>query len=240
MQKKILVVLPTYSERENISILLPLILGMSPPVSVLCVNDYADDGSEELLQTLREKYSNLLVKSRKSKEGVASALLLGMQYGNAMKYDWVICMDADLSHTFQDLVTIVNCVNKDQTKEQIIIGSRYTLGGSVQNVPCYRKVISQYGNFFGRLAIGCQIKDVTSGFRAYSVSALSEILQGSFSGKGYGFQLQIIKELVVRKLAVNEIPITYVNRIHGKSKLSAKILLETFWTAVTLFVKRFI
>jgi dolichol-phosphate mannosyltransferase len=212
---------------------------MIPEVTLLCVEDNSDDGTEQFLNELKEANPNLKVINRVIKSGVASALVLGMRYGYEKKFDWVICMDADLSHRIQDLSKLVRFIEENPFKAELIIGSRYVSEGKTQGVQITRKLISRFGNLMGRISIGCDIRDVTSGFRAYSRKALNEIVQTRISQGGYGFQLQILKRINERNLVIHEIPITYENRIFGKSKLTLQIVFETLRTCILLFLERF-
>jgi len=200
-----MIVIPTYKECENLKSLLPQILENTSH-DVLIVDDNSKDGTKELVK----KYSQVHLIERK-KRGFGSAVLEGLKEGIRKKEAFILTMDADFSHDPKDIPRLLKaCKGVD-----VVIGSRYVKGGAIKNWALHRRILSRAANFYARTILRLEAKDVTSGFRVYRSSALKKILDKKFS-EGYTFQEEILYYLQGR---VKEVPITFIERREGKSKL---------------------
>jgi len=200
-----MIIIPTYKECENLKELLPKILDETTH-DVLIVDDSSNDGTKELIK----KYDRVHLLERK-KRGFGSAVLDGLKEGIKRKEAFLLTMDADLSHDPKDISRLLKaCKGLD-----VVIGSRYVKGGAVKNWALHRRLLSKAANTYARTVLGLKQKDVTGGFRVYRTSAIKKIINKKFS-EGYTFQEEILYRLQGR---VKEIPITFIERREGKSKL---------------------
>ncbi|TDA32867.1 MAG: polyprenol monophosphomannose synthase [Hadesarchaea archaeon] len=229
------VILPTYNEREN----LPLLLARIEEVfrkskilgEVIVVDDNSPDGTGKLAEELKKKYPFLKVIHRREKRGLGSAYLEGYR---ASKGEIIITMDADLSHDPSYLPELIKAVKK----HDLVIGSRYVAGGKVLGWSPYRIAVSRFANLLGRLTIRGSIRDFTSGYRVYRKKAFREIVKGGTKAGGYAFQLEALCRAARMGLKFGEVPITFVNRKHGKSKLKLKEILEFVKISLSFFLQQ--
>jgi dolichol-phosphate mannosyltransferase len=229
VEKRFLIIVPTYNEIENIQVLLDQILELPKKVQVLVIDDSSPDGTGKLVSEIANTSNQILLHLRLKKEGVASAYLFGLNYAVKHDFDWAICMDSDLSHRVEDLAGLLNSA-MIFPETSLIIGSRYVTGGKVTNIGWYRRALSRFGNIISRRFIGTSLRDVTGGFRAYNVECLKLLHLQVFSTKGYGFQMQLIYSILNRDGDIREIPINFMPRLHGKSKLTTNIMLQALYT----------
>lgn len=234
-KRKASVILPTYNEREN----LPLLLARIEEVfrkseihgEVIVVDDNSPDGTGELAEELKEKYAFLKVVHRKGKTGLGTAYLEGYR---ASRGEIIITMDADLSHDPSYLPELIRAVRK----HDLVIGSRYVTGGKVLWWSPYRVAVSRFANLLGRLTVRGSIRDFTSGYRAYREKAFEEIARGGTKAGGYAFQLEALYRAARMGLRLGEVPITFVNRRHGKSKLELREILEFIKISLGFLLQR--
>jgi dolichol-phosphate mannosyltransferase len=239
-QNRILLIIPTFQEIDNVKILLEAIGNSKLDYNVLFVDDSSPDGTGELISQASKVNSRIFLISRAEKIGVASAFILGLKYAVEKEYDWAACMDADLSHRLIDFELAIESYLDDDTS--LYIGSRYVRNGKVEGVKYSRRALSILGNFVARIALQTNILDVTGGFRIYKVSALSNMDFSTLSLGGYGFQLQILKNFLEKQMKIVEFPITFLARSYGFSKMKAQTIIEvlmiTFRIGIELRVSR--
>ena len=224
----VLVVVPTYDERENIEPIVSRVRTSVPDADLLVVDDASPDGTGELADALAAADRHVHVLHRTGKGGLGAAYLAGFDWGLARDYDVLVEMDADGSHQPEQLPRLLErLANAD-----VVLGSRWVPGGSVVNWPLHRKLISRGGTTYARLALGVPIHDVTGGYRAFRTSTLRALDLHDVASQGYCFQIDLAWRAVQRGLRVAEVPITFVERERGESKMSGAIVRESL-TLVT-------
>lgn len=220
-----LVVIPTYNESESLPIALDRLLAAVPSTHVLVADDNSPDGTGSIADTRAASDERIHVLHRTAKEGLGAAYLAGFAWGLERGYDVIIEMDADGSHRAIDLpLMLAALVDAD-----VVLGSRWTAGGTVVNWPKSREVLSRGGNIYTRLMLGIPIKDATGGFRAYRAEGLRKMNLGAVESQGYCFQVDLAWRAVQSGLRVVEVPITFVERELGQSKMDQKIVVEALW-----------
>jgi dolichol-phosphate mannosyltransferase len=230
-----LVVIPTYNEAKTIVRTIREVLSIEAELSILVVDDSSPDGTQAVIQQeyASEPRVNLLV--RKAKQGLGVAYLEGFDWAFSRDFDFIVEMDADGSHRAEDLVKLL----RSGVEADLVIGSRWVAGGEVLNWPAVRVLISKVGNRYAKLMLGTRIFDMTSGFRIYRSEFLQELVSDPVSSHGYSFQVELAYR--ASKLGrVVEVPISFVERVDGKSKMTLAIVLEaltkvTFWGLKRIF-----
>jgi dolichol-phosphate mannosyltransferase len=226
-----LVVIPTYDEADNIAEVLRRTRDAAPDLDILVVDDNSPDGTAEIARDVAGEMGSIDVLVRPAKTGLGNAYRAGFRVGMDRGYAVLVQMDADLSHDPKALPALVDPVydGHDAT-----IGSRYIPGGSVPHWPWYRRALSRYGNRYACIVLGMSVHDATSGFRAYRVEALDEIDVFGTRAKGYGFQIETAYRVSRSGRSLQEVPITFTDRVRGYSKMSLGVMLEelvlvTWW-----------
>jgi dolichol-phosphate mannosyltransferase len=217
VNSRIGVILPTYCEAQNVEKLISEIENLSLDVSILVIDDSSRDGTSDIVRKLQQKYPNILLLVRPQKSGLGSAITDGFRTYLGLKYvpEFVVTMDADYSHNPEDLPRLVsNMVGFD-----LAIGSRYIEGGATEGWPFSRKIISRSANAIARGVLGLKLHDCTSGFRCYSTAFLKQSI-GFLHSQTYDIQIETIKQAHSQGFRVKEVPILFVNRKRGKSKLN--------------------
>jgi len=226
--RRVLVVVPTYNERESLPGALKRLAAYVPQADVLVVDDGSPDGTADLAQTLAEQDEPgrgrlaIHVLRRTAKQGLGPAYLAAFAWALDHGYDVVVEMDADGSHRAQDLPALL--ARADDA--ELVIGSRWVPGGSVVNWPLKREVLSRGANLYVRLMLGLPIKDATAGFRAYRADLLRRMPLGDVASQGYGFQVDMTLRARTAGARIAEVPITFVEREYGTSKMSGGIIGE--------------
>ena len=215
-----LVIVPTYNEVKNIEKFLKELLQFD--ISILVVDDNSPDGTADVVSKMSENYENIYLKNRSGKLGLGSAYRAGFKWGLEKNFNYFIEMDADFSHRFADLESILN----SSITSDVVIGSRYIRGGGSSGWDFKRKLLSKYANLISMLLLRSRVRDMTSGFRCYSSKALELIEYYNTSTNGYSFQIEMTLRSVVKKLNILEIPILFTERELGNSKMSQNIVLE--------------
>ncbi len=227
-----LVIIPTYNERESLPRQLDAVLAAAPEVHVLVVDDGSPDGTGEWAQQRSDQDPRIHVLRRTAKNGLGAAYLAGFAWGLERGYPLLCEMDADGSHRAVDLPALLaRCADAD-----LVIGSRWIPGGSVVNWPWHRRVLSVGANTYVRLALGISVHDATAGFRVYRADLLRELGLGGVASQGYCFQVDMAWRALRAGAQVAEVPITFVEREAGQSKMSGAIIREalvkvTVWGA---------
>ena len=220
-----LVILPTYDERETIERVVSRVLEVDPRADVLVVDDASPDGTADVVRTIVRRESRVSLLERPGKAGLASAYAAGFRRALDDGYDLAVEMDADLSHRPEDLPPLL----EGARRFDLTVGSRYIRGGGVTNWGLLRRLLSRGGNAYAQLALGLPVRDATSGYRVFRRGLLSELLEDGFQADGYGFQIELAYRAWKLGYAVGEIPITFLEREHGRSKFSRRIVVEALW-----------
>jgi dolichol-phosphate mannosyltransferase len=231
---RVLVVVPTYNERDNVGVLLPRVRASLPAADVLVVDDNSPDGTGDVVSQLAPELGQITLLRRPGKQGLGSAYRDGFDYGLDQGYDVVVSMDVDLSHDPEVLPQFLRLIDAGA---DAVIGSRYVPGGATVDWPLYRRVLSRWGNRYTSLVLGLQVRDCTSGYRAYRAAALKEIAPGSTTAEGYAFLTELVRRLVRAGLRVMETPIVFRDRRYGASKMSGRIVAESMWLVTTWAVR---
>jgi dolichol-phosphate mannosyltransferase len=231
---KALVVIPTYNERENIEELTTQILGISDQLNVLIVDDNSPDGTGRIAEMMCQKKGHVHVLHRQGKLGRGSACLAGFKYGLEHSYDIIFEMDADFSHDPKYIPIFL-----EKAKEYpIVIGSRYIDGGGSQSCTFMRKIISRGANLFIDAMLRLPARDCTSGFRCYQREVLESIDFANVFSEGYSLLIELLFLAVSKGFSVCEIPMVYVDRQRGKSKISKNEIFKAFRTVTRLYAQR--
>jgi len=216
------VVIPTYNEADSLKKLLPELLEID--VDILIVDDSSSDGTIEVAEKLNAT-NRISFISRPSKLGLGSAYLAGFKRCLELGYVNIIQMDADGSHQVKDLARMREALTTNQGVD-LVIGSRWIPGGKVENWAKRRELLSRTANKYSKAILGTKINDMTAGFRIYRASLLRKMNLQSIASQGYGFQIEMTREALRVGAAITEIPITFIERTMGKSKMSNKIVRE--------------
>lgn len=221
----VLVIVPTYNERESLPIIVAGIRNTEPNIHILIADDNSPDGTGEVADGLSSLDKSVHVLHRTTKAGLGAAYLDAFGWAKANGYDVVVEMDADGSHRPVDLANILN----ELTNSDVVLGSRWVKHGKVVNWAKSREVLSRGGNLYTRMWLGIPIHDATGGFRAYRMSALDQMNIDQVESQGYCFQVDMAWRAVVAGLRVTEVPITFVERELGESKMDGSIVKEALW-----------
>ncbi len=227
---KAIVVIPTYNEVENIRSLVPEVLAQDPRLEVLIVDDNSPDGTGQLAQEMAATEPRLHVLHRSQKEGLGRAYIAGFKWALAYGADYIFEMDADTSHDPHRLPAFLEAVQQ----ADLVIGSRYTAGGGTKNWPLWRKLMSQGGSIYARTVLGASIKDLTGGFKCFRRQVLEAIDLDSIQASGYGFQIELTYRTQQAGFRIIEIPITFMDRQFGQSKMNTAIFLEAMLLVLKL------
>ncbi|NEN05565.1 polyprenol monophosphomannose synthase [Diaminobutyricibacter tongyongensis] len=217
-----LIIIPTYNERENVASIVGRVRASTPDVFVLVVDDSSPDGTGEIADALAAADDHVRVLHRAGKEGLGAAYREGMQWALAAGYDRIVEMDADGSHRPEELHRLLEAVET----ADVVLGSRWVPGGGVENWPASRRLLSRGGSAYSRLALGVPVKDATGGYRAFTARALERIRFTDVASQGYCFQIDMLRRAYDEGLRIVEVPITFVEREHGASKMTTGIVVE--------------
>jgi dolichol-phosphate mannosyltransferase len=228
-----LVVVPTYNEAENIVPLLEAVRATAPDVDVLVVDDASPDGTGKLAEDAGQRLGRIDVLHRDRKAGLGTAYRAGFAVGLERGYELLVEMDADFSHDPSRLPVLLEAAEH----ADVVIGSRYVPGAAIPNWTLLRLAISRVGNLYASFALGLKVADSTAGYRVYRRSALEAMDYRSVEADGYGFQIEMTFRARRAGLTIREIPIVFVDRTHGTSKMSSGIVVEALWL-VTLWALR--
>ncbi|MHB1987070.1 MAG: polyprenol monophosphomannose synthase [Acidimicrobiales bacterium] len=220
---QVLIVLPTYNEAENIREILERVRSALPEACVLVVDDGSPDGTAELAGDTAERLGQISVMRRQSKSGLGSAYRDGFAWGLERGFDVLVEMDSDFSHDPDDLGSLVGPIEEGT---DVVIGSRYVPGGSIPDWSLSRRLLSRGGNLFANAVLGLGVEDSTSGFRAYSASLLKGLDLGAIRANSYGFQIEMTYRSLQAGAEFEEVPIRFVDRRLGTSKMSAYTVFE--------------
>jgi dolichol-phosphate mannosyltransferase len=219
----VLVVLPTYNEVENIDRVLRRIRAALTEATVLVVDDGSPDGTADAAEVLGKELGNVEIMRRHGKSGLGSAYRAGFRWGLEQGFDACVEMDADLSHDPDALPDLIGALSGGC---ELAVGSRYVPGGIIPNWAWHRRLLSRGGNVYASALLGLGVADSTSGFRAYSASVLRRIDLDRIRADGYGFQIEMTYQAKRAGASVVEVPIRFIDRVDGESKMSMVIVVE--------------
>jgi dolichol-phosphate mannosyltransferase len=222
---RVLVVLPTYDEADNIERMLCSVRAALPNASVLVVDDGSPDQTASLAERVAEEIGGVDVLRRSAKMGLGSAYRTGFKWGLERGFDALVEMDCDFSHDPSALGALVAPLKYGI---DLSLGSRYVPGGEIPNWSFGRRFISRGGNIYADVLLGLKVKDSTSGFRAYRAEILHKIDLEAVRAEGYGFQIEMVRQVLEHGGRVSEVPIRFVDRVEGVSKMSTFIVVEAF------------
>lgn len=221
---RVVVVVPTYNEADNLAWIVGRVRQAQPAVDVLVVDDSSPDGTGDIADALAAADPQVHALHRAGKEGLGAAYLAGFAWALARDYDVIGEMDADGSHQPEQLGRLLAAVAGGA---DLVIGSRWVPGGSVVNWPWQREVLSRGGNWYVRMLLGIDVRDATAGFRLFRRTTLEAIDLGSVASTGYVFQTDLVGRTLHAGLRVEEVPIEFVERVRGDSKMSGQVALES-------------
>jgi len=221
---RVLVVIPTYQERENIESIVRRVGDAVPAAHLLVVDDGSPDGTGKIADELAQADERVHVLHRTAKNGLGAAYIAGFGWGLERGYDVLVEMDADGSHAPEQLPRLLGAL----AGADLVLGSRYVPGGAVVNWPRRREILSRGGNLYVRLALGIRLKDATGGYRAFRREVLESIEYSAVASQGYCFQVDLARRTLAAGFRVAEVPITFAERVRGESKMSGDIVREAF------------
>jgi dolichol-phosphate mannosyltransferase len=218
----VLVIIPTYNEKENIGLIIPEIKAVLPDVHILVVDDNSPDGTSGVVKELGKKVQGVFVLDRPAKEGLGKAYVAGFRWALERQYEFVFEMDADFSHDPKYLPEFLSAIRDND----LVIGSRYINGVNVVNWPMSRLLLSYFGNVVARIITGLRVRDCTAGFKCFRRKVLETIRLDQIDSSGYSFQVEVNYMVWKNRFRISEIPIVFTDRKRGASKMSTKIIRE--------------
>ena len=220
---RILVVLPTYNESANIEQILRSVRVNLPTANILVVDDSSPDGTADVAKTMSRELGSIDVLIRPQKSGLGPAYLAGFRWGMDRGYESFIEMDSDFSHDPASLPALIHPMTDGA---DLVIGSRYVPGGSIPDWKLSRRLLSRFGNLYAKWMLDLGVEDSTAGFRVYSGRILKEIELDTVTASGYGFQIEMTFRAKRAGAVIREVPIRFVDRVHGESKMSSSVVTE--------------
>jgi dolichol-phosphate mannosyltransferase len=221
-EKKSLVIIPTFNEMENIPKLIPEVLSKDEGIEILVVDDNSPDGTAAYIEKLMQSNSKIHLIKRDYKMGLGTAYLTGFKYALEHSFDYIFEMDADFSHNPKEIVNFLNEIKN----YDLVLGSRYISGVNVVNWPMRRLILSYSANVYTKIITGLHINDATGGYKCFRRKVLEAIDLDKIKSNGYAFQIEVTFKAWKKGFKIKEIPITFVDRVKGTSKMSNKIVRE--------------
>jgi dolichol-phosphate mannosyltransferase len=222
---RVLVIIPTYNESENVRLIVPRVRKSTPQVDILIADDNSPDGTGAIADEMAAADDHIKVLHREGKAGLGAAYIAGFNWAHEHGYDAVVEMDADGSHAPEELPRLLDALRGADA----VIGSRWVRGGKVVNWPVRRLILSRGANFYTRVVMGMGVKDATGGYRAYRLPVLRKIDVDTVTSRGYSFQVELTHRTHRHGFRIVEVPITFAEREHGVSKMSGSIIKEALW-----------
>jgi dolichol-phosphate mannosyltransferase len=222
---KKIVVIPTYNERQNVGTLIPEVLAQDPEVEVLIVDDNSPDGTGALVTAMAQTEPRIHLLARAGREGLGPAYKAGFMWALAHGADYVVQMDADFSHA----PTMLPHFFREIADVDLVLGSRYIKGITVVNWPIERLLLSYFGNSYVRMILGLKVRDATGGFKCWRRAALEAVDIAGVRSNGYAFQIEMTYRAWKRGFRIREVPIIFMDRTEGESKMTKRISLEALW-----------
>ena len=228
-----IIIIPTYNEKDNIERIVRKIMSLTKSFDVLVVDDNSPDGTAEIVKSLMQEFPNrIFIEERKGKLGLGTAYIHGFKWSLNKAYAFVFEMDADFSHNPDDLIRLYEACQND--KGDVSVGSRYCKGGKVENWPMNRVLMSYFASIYVRLILWINVRDTTAGFICYKRSVLETINLDEIHFSGYAFQICMKYAAIQHGFKIVEVPITFIDRLYGESKMSISIFKEAFWGVWTM------
>ena len=222
-----IVIIPTYNEIENVERMIRMVMSFKKEFDLLFVDDNSPDGTAEKIESLALEFPNrIFIEKREGKLGLGTAYIHGFKWSIDKKYEYIFEMDCDFSHNPNDLIRLLESC---ESGVDVAIGSRYCRGGHVKNWPLKRILMSYFASVYVRIILMIGIKDTTAGFKCYRAEVLKSIKLDNITFKGYAFQICMKYAALKHGFIVKEIPITFIDRIVGESKMSTGIFKEAFF-----------
>jgi dolichol-phosphate mannosyltransferase len=228
--ERALVIIPTYNEKENVHSIVELVLAQAPNLDVLVVDDNSPDGTAAIVTEMAQAQPRVHLLSRAGKLGLGTAYLAGFKWGLAREYAYLIEMDADFSHDPREIPNMLKAIQQ----ADLVLGSRYIGGVRVVNWPLSRLFLSKGASYYVRIIAGLPIHDPTGGFKCFRRNVLETIGLDEVRSNGYAFQIEMTFKVWMKGFRVIEIPITFSDRLAGKSKMSGHIVREALWMVWSL------
>ena len=222
---RVLVVVPTYNEAENLAPVVARMRAAVPEVDLLVVDDGSPDGTGDIADRLAAADASVHVLHRTRKAGLGAAYIAGFRWALADGYDVIVEMDSDGSHAPEELPRLLTALRE----ADLVIGSRWVPGGQIRNWPLYRQIISIGGSTYARVLLRFPVRDSTSGYRAFRRQVLEELKLDEVASQGYCFQIDLAWKTWRSGFRVREVPITFTEREVGRSKMSRAIVIEALW-----------
>ena len=223
-----IVIIPTYNEEENVENMIRKVMSFEKEYHILFVDDSSPDKTGEIIKKLQSEFPEQIhLETRKGKLGLGTAYIHGFKWAINHKYDYVFEMDCDFSHNPEDLIRLYNACSTDGA--DVSIGSRYCKGGKVRNWPLKRILMSYFASVYVRIILLIGIKDTTAGFKCYKREVLEKINLDAVTFKGYAFQICMKYAALKHGYKITEVPITFVDRLYGVSKMNSGIFKEAFF-----------
>lgn len=233
---KNLVIIPTYNEIENIEKMVRKVFSLSREFHLLIVDDGSPDGTAQKVKELQNEYTGrLFIEERKGKLGLGTAYIHGFKWALARQYEYIFEMDCDFSHNPEDLVRLLEACEKGA---DVSVGSRYCKDGKVSNWPIGRILMSYFASVYVRIVLWLPIKDTTAGFKCYRAKVLQTIDLDDIRFMGYAFQIEMKYTAYRLGFKIVEVPILFIDRVEGVSKMSTKIFKEAFWGVLQMRFKK--
>jgi dolichol-phosphate mannosyltransferase len=222
-----LVIIPTYNEIDNVERMTRVVMGFEKDFHILYVDDNSPDGTADKIKSLQQEFpGRVFIEERQGKLGLGTAYIHGFKWGISKGYEFLFEMDCDFSHNPEDLIRLYNACAEGA---DVSIGSRYCKGGKVSNWPLKRILMSYFASVYVRLILWIGIRDTTAGFKCYRKKVLETIHLDAIPFKGYAFQICMKYAAVKHGFKVTEVPITFIDRQYGESKMSSGIFKEAFF-----------
>ncbi|HVE64896.1 MAG TPA: polyprenol monophosphomannose synthase [Mycobacteriales bacterium] len=225
IDERVLVCIPTYNEAGNVEEAVRRVRSAVPEAHVLVIDDASPDGTGEIADRLAAKDESVHVLHRVTKDGLGAAYIAGFRWAKEHGYTVVVEMDADGSHQPEELPRLLTALRS----ADLVLGSRWVPGGEVRNWPLTRRLLSQGGNRYTRAALGLPLHDATGGYRAYRMAVLDVLPLDTVASQGYCFQVDLAWQTWRQGFRILEVPITFVERTRGESKMSRAIVAEALW-----------
>lgn len=236
MDRKV-VIIPTYNEKENIEKIIRAVMALDGDYHILVIEDGSPDGTAGIVKRLQPVFDGrLFMIERSGKLGLGTAYITGFKWAIENGYDYIFEMDADFSHNPDDLSRLYEACSRDGA--DLSIGSRYCKGISVVNWPIGRVIMSYYASVYVRTVLGMKVYDTTAGFKCYKRKVLETIDLDQVRMKGYGFQIEMKYSTYALGFKIKEVPVIFVDRTEGTSKMSSGIFGEAFWGVMKLKMRK--
>jgi len=221
-KKKILIIIPTYNELENLPKLIPEVLSKNENIDILIVDDNSPDGTADFVQDEAKKNSRIKLIKREKKMGLGTAYIDGFKFALQNNYDYIFEMDADFSHNPKMIPKFL----KEIKKYDLVLGSRYKEGVNVANWPMSRLMLSMFANIYSRVITGLPVHDATGGYKCFRREVLEAINLDAVKSNGYAFQIEMTFKAWKKGFKIKELSIIFIDRVKGTSKMSRKIVRE--------------